>query len=72
MSEETLSGGPRAGLCAACSHHRVTCNRRGSRFYLCERSTTDPRFPKYPPLPVLECPGYEEREEDRWTQYGDA
>ena len=27
---------------------------RGSTFRLCERSTTDPRFPRYPNLPVLE------------------
>lgn len=32
---------------------------RGSRFYLCKRSETDGRFPKYPALPVLECAGYE-------------
>jgi len=28
-------------------------------FYLCERSRQDARFPKYPPLPVLQCPGFE-------------
>jgi len=28
---------------------------------LCELSKTDPRFPKYPRLPVLACPGYELR-----------
>ncbi|MGQ0813615.1 MAG: hypothetical protein ACT4O1_04040 [Gemmatimonadota bacterium] len=33
-------------------------NKRGSRFLLCELSKTDPRFPKYPPLPVLRCAGY--------------
>jgi GNAT superfamily N-acetyltransferase len=36
---------------------------RGSRFYLCGRSHTDPRFPKYPRLPVRDCAGYE-RESD--------
>jgi hypothetical protein len=34
-------------------------NRRGSVFSLCERSKTDERFPKYPRVPVQECPGYE-------------
>ena len=34
-------------------------NRRGSRFWLCSRSLTDPRFPRYPRLPVLHCAGYE-------------
>jgi hypothetical protein len=28
-------------------------------FYRCLRADTDPRFVRYPPLPVLECPGYE-------------
>lgn len=32
---------------------------RGSRFYLCERSRTDARYPRYPRLPVLTCAGYE-------------
>jgi hypothetical protein len=32
---------------------------RASVFYLCERAAHDPRFPKYPPLPVIRCSGYE-------------
>jgi hypothetical protein len=32
---------------------------RDSTFYLCQLSKTDPRFPKYPRLPVMECEGYE-------------
>lgn len=31
---------------------------------MCERALTDPRFAKYPPLPVLRCPGYEPAEKD--------
>jgi hypothetical protein len=27
-------------------------------FYLCERSASDPAFPKYPQLPVIECSGH--------------
>lgn len=56
-------GGPRrhgAGLCGSCRHHRVVENRRGSVFYMCHRSRTDPTYPKYPPLPVLSCPGFED------------
>ena len=30
-------------------------------FILCELSVTDPRFPKYPRLPVLSCEGYEKK-----------
>lgn len=57
------------GLCATCRHHRITGNRRGSRFYLCGRHKEDPRFPRYPPLPVLECEGYEPRGPDPWAGY---
>jgi hypothetical protein len=32
---------------------------KGSRFVLCERSRTDIRFRRYPPIPVLSCPGFE-------------
>jgi hypothetical protein len=46
------------GLCATCRHARVIAGAR-STFYLCGRSSVDPRFPRYPPLPVLRCAGYE-------------
>jgi hypothetical protein len=54
------SGGDRqgAGLCERCVHVKIVENARGSRFYLCRLSATDPRFPKYPRLPVLECAGF--------------
>jgi len=31
-------------------------------FSLCERSRSDPSFPRYPRLPVMSCRGYEERQ----------
>ena len=49
----------RAGLCDRCSHQRVIANTRGSSFSLCERSRTDPAYPKYPRVPVRSCPGLE-------------
>lgn len=49
----------RAGLCAHCRFMRLMYSDRGSAFFLCERSATDPSFPKYPRLPVLQCTGYE-------------
>lgn len=52
------------GLCATCRHVRRVESARGSDFFLCERSRTDPRFPKYPPLPVLRCLGYEGKAAD--------
>ena len=48
-----------AGLCDRCLHQRVVNNTRGSTFSLCERSKTEPEFPKYPRVPVLECRGFE-------------
>ncbi len=49
---------PPAGLCESCANVKVVETRRGSRFYLCELSEVDPRFPKYPRIPVLQCIGY--------------
>jgi hypothetical protein len=50
---------PAIGLCQGCRHSRVVTSGRGSTFRLCERSRTDPRYPRYPPLPVLRCDGFE-------------
>ena len=52
---------PPAGLCDSCRHQRLVRNTRGSEFSLCERSRTQPEYPRYPPLPVERCPGYEPR-----------
>lgn len=40
-----------------CVHCRVISARR-STFYLCQRSFTDQRFPRYPRLPVVRCLGH--------------
>jgi hypothetical protein len=48
----------RAGLCADCEHARRIESSRGSTFFLCSRADVDPRFSKYPQLPVQSCPGY--------------
>jgi hypothetical protein len=50
---------PPVGLCADCVHRRDVHNTRGSVFTLCERSRTEPAYPRYPRLPVLSCPGHE-------------
>jgi len=47
-----------AGLCAGCQHAQRVDSSRQSTFYLCQRSSTDPSFPKYPHLPVIECAGH--------------
>ncbi|HLI50822.1 MAG TPA: hypothetical protein VKU87_03445 [Thermomicrobiaceae bacterium] len=49
------------GLCASCRHAERIGGAR-SVFWLCGRSRTDPSFPRYPRLPVLQCPGYEDDE----------
>ena len=49
---------PPAGLCESCRNVKVVETRKGSRFYLCTLSEVDPRFPKYPRIPVLQCIGY--------------
>jgi len=51
---------PGAGLCDSCRHQQVVRNTRGSVFSLCRRSRDEPeRYPRYPRVPVLRCPGYE-------------
>ena len=48
-----------AGLCSACRYSRLIVTARGSEFRLCERSATDPAYPRYPVLPVRRCEGFE-------------
>lgn len=45
------------GLCATCRHAELLASRR-SVFLRCGLAATDPRFPRYPPLPVLRCAGH--------------
>jgi hypothetical protein len=47
-----------AGLCDRCTHVQRVTSARGSRFYLCRLSFVDPRFARYPPIPVRSCPGF--------------
>lgn len=51
--------GPAIGLCGRCRHLREQASRRGSVFYRCARADEDERYPRYPALPVLRCPGHE-------------
>jgi hypothetical protein len=52
----------RIGLCTTCRHSRRVVSAKGSAFWLCERSRTEPAFPKYPRLPVVRCSGHEAAE----------
>jgi hypothetical protein len=53
----------RVGLCASCRYSAVVVSSRGSEFWRCRLSDTDPEFPKYPTLPVRECRGFEAKDE---------
>jgi hypothetical protein len=53
-----MNAPPPHGLCDACRHQRLVPNTRGSVFSLCERSRTEPEFPRYPRIPVAQCPGF--------------
>jgi hypothetical protein len=64
MMNDTRHNEQDAGLCGRCRHAQVVQSSRGSRFYLCRLSATDPGFPKYPRLPVLQCVGFVPREDD--------
>lgn len=37
---------------------RPVVTDRGARFVLCGKSAADPRFPRYPVIPVLACRGF--------------
>ena len=52
------------GLCLSCVHSRVVQTPR-STFWMCRLSATDPRFAKYPRLPVVACAGYERAAEEK-------
>jgi len=49
---------PAVGLCASCRHGEPLATAR-SVFLRCRLSDVDPRFARYPRLPVLACEGYE-------------
>ena len=49
------------GLCATCVHLDLVGSQR-SVFVRCALSDADPRFPRYPALPVRACAGYRPEE----------
>ncbi|MCE2455407.1 MAG: hypothetical protein J4G12_06235 [Gemmatimonadetes bacterium] len=55
--------GVASGLCSVCDNSRRVVTKRGGVFRLCKLSKTDPNFPRYPVLPVLECKGFERASE---------
>jgi len=49
----------RVGLCVSCQFAKRVESGKGSVFFLCRRSESDPTYPRYPRLPVRSCPGYD-------------
>ena len=45
------------GLCAGCVHLQLLASLR-SVFVRCGLADSDPAFPRYPALPVLQCAGF--------------
>ncbi|MET0791871.1 MAG: hypothetical protein ABW061_10155 [Polyangiaceae bacterium] len=58
MADSDRELAARVGLCATCRHARRIRSAKGSEFWLCEKSKSDPRFGKYPALPVRACLGF--------------
>ncbi|MBI5103378.1 MAG: hypothetical protein HZB46_00010 [Solirubrobacterales bacterium] len=54
---------PRFGLCDRCANQRLVTTGRGSTFSMCLCHKTDPDWPKYPRMPVLQCPRFREAED---------
>jgi hypothetical protein len=50
---------PAFGLCAFCAHQKLVTSGRGSQFSMCRLGLKDPNWPKYPRMPVSECPRFE-------------
>lgn len=47
------------GLCGTCRNARILTSDRASIFHRCLLADQDPRFAKYPRLPVVRCVGWE-------------
>jgi hypothetical protein len=51
----------RLGRCADCRFGRRVRTARGAEFLMCRRSEGDPRYARYPRLPVIRCEGHDPR-----------
>jgi len=51
-----------AGLCGSCRSVRIIRSDKRNIYYLCRLSAKDPRYAKYPALPVTDCSGFVRRE----------
>lgn len=51
----------RWGLCATCAQAVVITSDKGSTFVQCARAKDDPRYRRYPVVPVVRCEGHESK-----------
>lgn len=49
-------------LCETCAWMRQVVTPKGSRFLLCQLSTINADYSKYPPQPTIQCDGYRPEE----------
>ena len=50
-------------LCETCAWLREIVTPKGSRFLLCELSTANAAYARYPAQPVVRCQGFEKKTE---------
>jgi hypothetical protein len=50
----------RFGLCATCAFGRRFRSGRDVTYVSCERSRTDPTYPRFPSIPMIRCAGWEQ------------
>jgi hypothetical protein len=59
--EDWTALGAEPGCCSSCVHAKLNTTRRGTAYLRCLRAAWDDRLPRYPRLPVGDCPGHEQR-----------
>lgn len=62
MTSEAGQDRPRVpiegGLCPVCRHVKIVESAKGSTFLRCTLAGSESAYRKYPPQPVLACPGF--------------
>jgi hypothetical protein len=48
----------KSSLCFSCHYGNHIISGKGSSFLQCQKHFENPRYPKYPVLPVFACSGY--------------